>query len=737
MNRQDFGRQLQDLFLFDDADIYAEAQRRIKECRANKGKKLDFSHLGLKEIPPEIAELDNLTELDISNVEFRKIPAFIGNIVSLQKLSVGSLSPTGHEREKLPPELGKLHNLRNLSLGYDIPEIPQWVWGFDNLDTLCIYNDTIESVPAEIAALKKLRELCLHGIKIAKLPDEIGEQLQLTALKMDCPQLGELPESFANLKTMRRFRFVSSNLITVPGFICGWTALETLEISLSYNLRGSYSGLKAIPKNIGNLKKLKNLGLGGPGISQIPDSLGNCPLEHLELSGNFKTFPESFGNLVNLKTIDLLSDKPIVLPVSFGNLSALKKLEIRAPALEIPASFGRLAALENVSLLTEKGLVLPKTFGGLSALKGLWINAPGMQVIPASMGNCKNLKEVNLGSDKLSTLPDSFCSLEKLETLQLDTFALKLLPGKFGSLTALKNFGIISGALKSLPESMGNLKRLKYISIDAYNIKKLPCWFKKLSYIKEKSINIGKEEPDELLGRRDRQKKREVISFTDLNKMSNIYRIKLLDTYSLKEIESVICSAPDYSSASADDKVIFRSIMQVRRRKLYSKFKWTEENKKHIATVSDKFIKTWEEGFAKARAIIAALHEDKYNVKIILYPEIVNFKEDGIYTEQVYRIISSYLDPEKNLYMHIDQDTEKNEDEFRQNIHIKRDLSWNIEGLGGIELEDYYICHALHILYVHNEWALEDIANINRIYTEMRVYCDGIPTNIPSLVANM
>jgi hypothetical protein len=67
----------------------------------------------------------------------------------------------------------------------------------------------------------------------------------------------------------------------------------------------------------------------------------------------------------------------------------------------------------------------------------------------------------------------------------------------------------------------------------------------------------------------------------------------------------------------------------------------------------------------------------------------------------------------------------KNADDSGKDIHINIELSWNIEGLGDIELEGYYICYALHILYSHNNWAIEDILRINNIVTEIKVNCDG------------
>jgi hypothetical protein len=242
------------------------------------------------------------------------------------------------------------------------------------------------------------------------------------------------------------------------------------------------------------------------------------------------------------------------------------------------------------------------------------------------------------------------------------------------------------------------------------------------------------------ISRHELKKKHGVVSLTDLMGMDDSYRWKLLESYSLKEIESIICSVPEQAFDSRFcifEKQIFKQIMLVRRKKLNRKFKWTLENKNRIAKVSDEFIKAWEEGFSKAKVIIDTLYKKeqnkdkdsfkkKYSIEIILYPEIVKFKEDGTYTEeQLYYVITGFIVGHRALSMRIGSDPKKNEDSFRQSTHINRDLSWNIEGLGDIELEDYYICYALHILYDHYVWALEDIASINSISSEIQINYDG------------
>jgi len=602
------------------------------------------------------------------------------------------------------------------------------------VEELTITNDSIESIPADIANLKNLRQLRIHGEKITSLPNTIGENLSLTYINLECPKLKTLPDSFANIKTIKEFKFTRCNITAIPAFVCGWTELEKFELSMDNTFQGPYTKLNAIPGNIGNLKKLTYLSIENTYIKRIPDSLGNCPLEYLKLTGDFTSIPETLGNLLNLKTLVLWSYKTLVLPASIGKLSSLKDLDIRARVLKIPESFGKLAKLEKLSIMTDD-VTLPKSFGNLRALKDF--SADIGKRLPDSIGNCKNLDSLSISSDKLISLPESICKLKKLEYLRLDTFALKTLPKALGNLTLLKHLDIFSGALTSFPESIGNLKKLKHIELDAYNVKELPASFSKLSYIKNPNIEIGKKEPV-LAEKKNTVKKGNLLCFEDFLTMSWQYRGEILKSYSLKQLETLIISAPSRYEASKEDEELFKDIMLVRYCKIRDKFKWTEENKKRIAKVSDEFLKAWEDGYAKAKSIIDTLYEKEpnkddfhknYIIEIILHPDFLfdDENKDEVRDMELYNKITSYLNTDVDLNIfRIEYDpVTKKEDDFRADSYICRDLSWNIEGFGDIELKDYYICYAIHILYSHNNWAFSDIPKINSIGTEIRVTCDG------------
>jgi hypothetical protein len=118
-----------------------------------------------------------------------------------------------------------------------------------------------------------------------------------------------------------------------------------------------------------------------------------------------------------------------------------------------------------------------------------------------------------------------------------------------------------------------------------------------------------------------------------------------------------------------------------------------------------------------------ASFQDQYDTEITLYPSVLGYEDDnGEYNGEPYDTIASYLDPRMCLNIPVRYDpATKDEGHFMDHIHVSRDESWNISGFGEIELMDYYICYAMHVLWHHNCWAFEDILKINYISTEIKV----------------
>jgi len=426
---------------------------------------------------------------------------------------------------------------------------------------------------------------------------------------------------------------------------------------------------------------------------------------------NLTKIPREITKLETLTDLNICEIEMSKIPGFIGNITSLKKLIVGSDKynLILPSKLGNLHNLESLSIYDGISDI-PDWVFVLKNLKKLIIHSNTMKTIPSKIHNLKKLKHLEINANEVNKIPDTIgnCPLEHLEI----TGNFKTIPESLGNLTKLKSLTIFSRALTNLPENIGNLKNLKKLNIDAYNVKILPLSFKKLSYVKDKNICIKKEKASLLKQSLINKKLYILPCFNKLKNMDYQFRWKLLETYTLKELESILRSAPDSLHPTIIDREIFKDVLLERKVRLKKSFKWTEENKKRIINVSDNFLKTWNDGITKSKKMLKTLpvSDINYHVSIILYPDI-SFDN-----------ITNYLNCELELSLNFNYNPLKDEKiEIPRPLHVKRDLSWNIEGLDEIELKDGYICYALHVLFVHNSWALQDIVNIHNIETKIRI----------------
>lgn len=138
----------------------------------------------------------------------------------------------------------------------------------------------------------------------------------------------------------------------LPEEICLLVNMESLDVG---RLKG-YGKIKQLPKNIGNLKKLKYLLLAENQINQLPDSIENCKeIEWLSLDDNpLKEFPKVIYELSNLARLSIGSVHQSSVAVDLTQMSRLEKLGslslYNSGIIEFPLELGRLSNLYALRL---------------------------------------------------------------------------------------------------------------------------------------------------------------------------------------------------------------------------------------------------------------------------------------------------------------------------------------------------------------------------------------------------
>lgn len=179
---------------------------------------------------------------------------------------------------------------------------------------------------------------------------------------------------------------------------------------------------------------LKNLNLGGLGLTSLPGSFGQLRVGgDLNLIDNDLTsLPESFGQLRVEGDLDLAINGLRSLPESFGQLRVGGSLYVGSnPLTSLPESFSQLRVGGDLGLgvsLTR----LPESFGQLRVGGDLELSYNELTSLPKSFGLLRVGGDLLLDNNQLTTLPEGFGQLIVGGNVFLDENKLTTLPQSFG-----------------------------------------------------------------------------------------------------------------------------------------------------------------------------------------------------------------------------------------------------------------------------------------------------------------
>ncbi|KAJ4965310.1 hypothetical protein NE237_017159 [Protea cynaroides] len=394
---------------------------------------LNLTGNDLKGTIPDLSALTSLEILDLSfNYFSGGFPVWVGKLTNLVSLGLGQ---NDFEDSKIPENLGNLKNLKWFFLaGANLQgEIPEPIFGLKALQTLDFSSNIlwgeISKAISNLQSLYKIElfsnnftggippeENCLQGLGICRIwrpflstettfPENLLWQF-LLALANDFS--GDFPESYAECKTLERFR-VSKNHLSgkIADGIWGLPSAKIIDfgdngfsggissdIRISVNLNqlflqnnrfsgvlpselgrlfqleklsasnNSFSG--EIPYQIEDMKQLSSLHLEENSLSgSIPSELGQCTgLVDLNFAGNSLTgsIPDTLTMLNSLNSLNLSQNKLSgLIPENLEKLK-LSSIDFSENQLSgrIPSDLlvmgGDQAFLENMNLCIDQRL---------------------------------------------------------------------------------------------------------------------------------------------------------------------------------------------------------------------------------------------------------------------------------------------------------------------------------------------------------------------------------------------
>ncbi|MBT4594765.1 leucine-rich repeat domain-containing protein, partial [bacterium] len=166
--------------------------------------------------------------------------------------------------------------------------------------------------------------------------------------------------------------------------------------------------VEQLPKEIGNLTKLKCLDLSNNQLTTIPKEIKNLTkLERLYLSSNtLTTLPKEIGNLVSLEWLNLVNNKFESIPKEIRKLTKLKCLDLSDNKLtSLPKEIEKLANLEHLFLSNNELTLLPREIGSLVSLTSLHLENNEFESIPVEIRKLTKLSWIYLNRNPIKYIP--------------------------------------------------------------------------------------------------------------------------------------------------------------------------------------------------------------------------------------------------------------------------------------------------------------------------------------------
>lgn len=245
----------------------------------------------LLEIPSHIFETDALEVLDLSGNAIERIPPEIGKLHRLKSLSVAANRLTS-----LPPELFELKSLERLDItGNALRFVPQGIMSLPNLRQLSFGADDMVIAPEWLKECKGLRELAILGNGV--LGPWIGQMETLSVLRLRGNLLSALPSWLTQLQKLKILHLDANLFVEFPAALIEMSELRSLSLWVNQ--------IDKLPLNIGEMTSLISLNLSGNRLSTLPNSFQNLhKLRILDLSNNlFSTLPRCLYSMPSLREL--------------------------------------------------------------------------------------------------------------------------------------------------------------------------------------------------------------------------------------------------------------------------------------------------------------------------------------------------------------------------------------------------------------------------------------------------
>ncbi len=267
-----------------------------------------------------------------------------------------------------------------------------------------------------------------RSLDFSKIKD--AEELDLSRMNLD-----SLPYYISSCSKLKKIDLSGNRRIKVNDTFKKLAKLPNLEILIV-----DYCNLYFLPSVINEFKNLKVLSVEGNGISWLPPTFKNLPLEKLNLAkNNIDSLNIGFYSLLKLQSLNFSQNPGVARDYNMDILASFPLLStfISQHSKAISKDVGKLKALTRLDLAGSDIKLLPEEISKLSRLQSLDIHDCSqldVSICLEYLSAQKYLTEIHFGHSKFSVIPYNISKLKALKTMHIYNAILGRLPSSFKDL---------------------------------------------------------------------------------------------------------------------------------------------------------------------------------------------------------------------------------------------------------------------------------------------------------------
>ncbi|RBL88217.1 leucine-rich repeat domain-containing protein [Chitinophaga flava] len=394
---------------------------------------LTMIQTALKELPDNIARLQNLAILDISENKLSGCPDVLAalkqlRVLHLEKNKLTAFPVFSQPMEKLealyignntlcslPQNLSVLPSLKILDVSnVHLIGLPQALTTLPHLETLVLDGNTalhMDEVFQLLAGCKTLKRLSIRNCGITKLPDSFKLLQQLVAIDVRGNGLTSLPEMPNITEIECDWRLPAPFYINMIKDRPDITSFSQSKIERYYNNRK-----ETLPDNIAALQyvtsftfsELEELPAATAGLTQAKDIFF--------YNGNYHTLPDLSG-LMNLEKLSFVGTRVAVFPEFVYQLPALKCLVLADS--NVRPDYERISGMPALETLTATRMTDEELQPFLQPVNGRYINVALIAApLPAAFYDLPCVESFDFNSRDQLNLDETMLHLKRLPHLK-------------------------------------------------------------------------------------------------------------------------------------------------------------------------------------------------------------------------------------------------------------------------------------------------------------------------------